>query len=425
MTRNQGAYHSPQTIAERSSTPLYPLKSRDIQSSVPDWSPMRQFVCKLASRCNLNCDYCYIYQHVDQSWREQPRRMSLETAAQLGRRIREHAEKHSLPGVDVTLHGGEPLLAGIGYVEEWMKAVSSHCGQTQIQFQMQTNGTFFNEQALDLCLKWNVRVGLSMDGPRSTNDRHRVGFKGESSFDDTERAAKLLSSPKGQEIWSGFLAVIDLESDPLEVYRYFKSYSPRSIEFLLPLSNYESRPPGKTVEEFDNTPYADWLLAIFYEWFYERPQTISIRRFRDIIALLGNAKSASEEWGLHPIDFAVVESNGSIEAVDTLKTTYPGACYLGLNVFDNSFDDVLTSPMVLERQQRWARLCDTCRACPLVEVCGGGYFPHRYSSTNGFQNPSIYCTDLKKIIPEIRSAVLTMLADARSRVEFSGSHSSQ
>ena len=281
---------------------------------------------------------------------------------------------------------------------------------------MQTNGTLFDERTLELCLKWNLRVGLSMDGPSAANDQHRVGFDGRSSFNETERAARLLSSPKGQSVWSGFLAVIDLENDPLEVYRFFRAYSPRSIEFLLPLCNHDRLPSGKTIS-IDNTPYANWLLAIFQEWFHERPQNISIRRFRDIIALMGNARSASEEWGLHPIDFAVVESNGSIEAVDTLKTTYSGASDLGLNVFANSFDDVLTRRLVLERQQRWARLCDTCRDCSLVQVCGGGYFPHRYSSARGFQNPSVYCADLKKIIPEIRSAVIKMLAEARSEAE--------
>lgn len=388
--------------------------------AVPDWSPMRQFVCKVVSRCNLNCSYCYIYHHVDQTWRHQPHRMSLDTAVQLGRRIEEHARKHSLHGVDVTIHGGEPLLAGLEYLDSWMKAVSSQCQSTKIQFAMQTNGTLFDECTLDLCLKWNLRVGLSMDGPASANDRYRLGFDGHSSFLETERAALLLSSPQGQTIWSGFLAVIDLESDPLEVYRYFRSYSPRSIEFLLPLCNYERVPPGKSLDAFDVAPYADWLLAIFHEWFHERPQTISIRRFRDIIALLGNARSASEEWGLHPIDFAVVETNGSIEAVDTLKTTFPGASHLGLNIFANSFDEALTSSMVLDRQQRWARLCDICRSCPLVKVCGGGYFPHRYSPVNGFQNPSVYCADIKKMIYEIRSAVVRMLVEARQNAHLAG-----
>ena len=126
---------------------------------------MRQFVCKVASRCNLDCDYCYIYHHVDQRWREQPEKMSLATADQLGKRIREHAKRHDLEGVDVTLHGGEPLLVGVDYLEQWAEHVSSAAAGVKIQFQMQTNGVLFDEAALNFCLRWNVRVGLSMDGP--------------------------------------------------------------------------------------------------------------------------------------------------------------------------------------------------------------------------------------------------------------------
>ena len=32
----------------------------------------RQFLLKVHSRCNLACDYCYVYQHADQSWRTRP-----------------------------------------------------------------------------------------------------------------------------------------------------------------------------------------------------------------------------------------------------------------------------------------------------------------------------------------------------------------
>lgn len=379
--------------------------------TIPDWAPMRQFICKIASRCNLDCDYCYIYRHVDQTWREQPHRMSIAAAAQLGVRIDEHARSHDLKGVDVTLHGGEPLLVGIDYLEEWTTAVTENCPSTAIQFQMQTNGSFFDQSALDFCLKWNVRVGLSMDGPRSANDRHRIGFDGSSSFDAVERALRLLASREGKRIWSGVLAVIDLANDPLEVYRYFRSYAPQSIEFLLPLANHDRLPPNFSGPEY--TPYADWLLAIFAEWFSEKPQPIVIRRFRDIIALMGGATSSSEEWGLQPIDFTVVESNGSIEAVDTLKTTFSGANHLGLNIFTHSFDDVYTKALVLERQHRSTALCDTCMKCDLVSVCGGGYFPHRYSGANGFQNPSVYCADLQKLIHGVHRSVVDAIDAAR------------
>lgn len=377
---------------------------------------MRQFICKVASRCNLDCDYCYIYHHVDQTWRSQPQKMSLETACQLGKRICEHAHKHHLAGVDVTLHGGEPLLVGVEYLEKWVEQVSAAASGVRIQYQMQTNGVLFDEKALNFCLKWNVRVGLSMDGPRRANDLHRFNFDKKSSFDLVERAASLLGSSEGQRIWSGFLAVIDLQNDPLEVYDYFRSFKPHSIEFLFPLGNYETRPTGKTID-LTTTAYADWLLKIFSQWFTERPQTIMIRRFRDIIALLAGASDSSEEWGLQPVDFAVIESNGSIEAVDTLKTCYSGANQLGLNIFSHSFDDMYDAPTVVERQARWTKLCLECRECELVKVCGGGYFPHRYSSENGFQNPSIYCSDLKRLIREVHRTVKAELIMARNTAQ--------
>jgi uncharacterized protein len=74
--------------------------------------PFNEFIIKVASRCNLNCDYCYEYNLGDDSWRRQPRFMSLATAEQAARRIREHAERHHLGGVSILFHGGEPLLAG-------------------------------------------------------------------------------------------------------------------------------------------------------------------------------------------------------------------------------------------------------------------------------------------------------------------------
>ena len=74
--------------------------------------PLRQFVLKLHSRCDLACDHCYVYQGADQSWRGQPKAMSDETIAWTAQRIAEHAKAHQLAGVHVVLHGGEPLLVG-------------------------------------------------------------------------------------------------------------------------------------------------------------------------------------------------------------------------------------------------------------------------------------------------------------------------
>ena len=409
MTRDYPALPISQPAKNLASATTEANENSDRPRASRSAAPMRSFIWKVASRCNLDCDYCYVYKHADQSWRDQPIRASVEVAAQLGKRIREHATLHGLTEVDVILHGGEPLSIGVPHLDALCDALEASAAGIGIRWRIQTNGALLGDQEFEFCLRRSVTVGLSMDGPRAANDRHRLDFQGKSSFDAVEAALRRLSTPEGRRVWSGFLCVIDLASDPLEVYRYFRSWQPRTIEFLLPLAHHDMQPPGK-VKALGGTPYADWLLAIYREWMEERPQPISIRRFRDIIALLAGAHTSSEEWGLQPVDFAVIEANGEIQAVDTLKVCYPGANHLGLNIFTSSIDAMYTAPAVLERQNRWSTLAAVCQTCPVVQVCGGGYFPHRYSRARAFDNPSVYCQDLLKMIQEIHRDVSSRLA---------------
>ena len=53
--------------------------------------PFREFVVKIHSRCDLACDYCYMYELADQTWRDRPRRMSEEMVEQAA------AESVSMP----------------------------------------------------------------------------------------------------------------------------------------------------------------------------------------------------------------------------------------------------------------------------------------------------------------------------------------
>ena len=40
--------------------------------------PFREFIVKVHSRCDLSCDYCYMYEMAYQSWHDRPRLLPAE-----------------------------------------------------------------------------------------------------------------------------------------------------------------------------------------------------------------------------------------------------------------------------------------------------------------------------------------------------------
>jgi len=70
------------------------------------------FLVKVASRCNLDCDYCYVYHHADQSWRAMPKLLSAEDRSCFATRLGAYTAQAEITHCAVVFHGGEPLLAG-------------------------------------------------------------------------------------------------------------------------------------------------------------------------------------------------------------------------------------------------------------------------------------------------------------------------
>jgi uncharacterized protein len=166
-----------------------------------------------------------------------------------------------------------------------------------------------------------------------------------------------------------------------------------------------------------DTPYADWLIAIFDHW-YSAPGT-RVRLFEEIMKLLLGADASHEMLGLSPTRIVVIETDGAIELADNLKVAYQGAAMTGLHVTSNSMDEALLLPGVVARQLGERSLCPQCRACDIRRVCGAGLYAHRYRPGTGFYSPSVYCPDLIRLIGHIRRTMQDDI-DARRGKQDSG-----
>ncbi|WP_434028085.1 FxsB family cyclophane-forming radical SAM/SPASM peptide maturase [Streptomyces graminofaciens] len=364
--------------------------------------PLRQFVLKMHSRCDLACDHCYVFEHADQSWRGRPMVTSDKILRATAERIAEHARTHHLDTVHVVLHGGEPLLAGRvrlrAAARELTDALSGVCA---LDLRIHTNAVTLDERFLDLFDQYDIKVGVSLDGDKAANDLHRRYANGRSSHDKVLRGIALLNEPRYRHLFAGILCTIDVRNDPIAVYDALAELTPPRVDFLLPHATWDE-PPQRPADDTDGTAYARWLLAVYDRWTADgRP--MDVRVFDSVLSTLHGGDSLTESLGLAPTDLAVIETDGTFEQADSLKTAYDGAPATGMDVIVNSLDEVAAHPGVVARQQGMDGLSEQCRSCPVVRSCGGGLYAHRYrSGPSGFVNPSVYCSDLLRLITEIR-----------------------
>ena len=363
-------------------------------------SPLNEFIFKVETRCNLSCDYCYVYNLGDESWKNAPKFMDVEIARAAGSRIREHALHHDLSRVGVSLHGGEPLMRGWRPITEFVTVMREVLAPIEVEFSMQTNATLVTRSIAEELLRLGIRVGVSIDGDELAN-RHRVDLRGRSSFAKTLKGIETLGEYEG--LIQGALAVVNLESDPLAVYRAIEGLGFSSVDFLLPHGTWDARPPKKTAERSIHAlaPYADWLIKIYEHWANDDGR-MQVRIFDDIVHLLLGGQFSYESLGLAPAQLAVIEADGSIELVDHIGIAYSGAEVTGASVLNNSLDEVLQHPGVMSRQIGAAALVDECQACPMLKICGGGLITHRWDSERGFRNTTVYCADMYALISHIR-----------------------
>jgi uncharacterized protein len=332
--------------------------------------------------------------------------MSSAVAQAAARAIGEHAIRHDLKEIAVVFHGGEALLAGPDRIAGYCSTVKAQV-PCKVGFAMQTNATLITPKILEVLEQYEVCIGVSIDGDRESNQQ-RPFKNGKSSYERVRRALDLVQSrPEWSRLLKGCLAVIDLRHEPERVLAGLLELGTRGVDVLLPDAHHD-RPPFRPRDDVDQTAYGRWLARFFDAWLRSGAD-VEVRFIEELMSLVLGGRSTLESLGAKSVDIVVIESNGDLEPVDTLKMVGRAATYLGFNVLQHSIDDAIAHPAIRSRMLGYDSLCETCRACPELERCGGGYLPHRYGQGRGFLNPSVYCHDIQYLIRHIRTALLREL----------------
>ena len=315
-------------------------------------------------------------------------------------RIKSHCDAHQFDNISISLHGGEPLLIGHERLASYLALAEEILGGYRLTIGIQSNGLLLDEAYLALLRKYGVSLGISLDGVPKDNDVFRFYHNGKGSGEEVASKLRML---QGSPLFGGILAVINVDADPVQTWRYLASFDPPVVDFLLPHAHWDNTLTEQ--QQHRVASHGDWLIAIFDDWYGGYRQDIRIRFFEEIIYRVFGHPGSLESLGLEEVSLVTVGVNGDYEQVDTMKSVFPGAHTMSLSVNQHSLDEVLKHQNVMARQAGISGVSDTCKKCDLVSICGGGYYPHRYSEKNGFNNPSVYCTALTNLITHIQRRI--------------------
>jgi uncharacterized protein len=183
---------------------------------------LEQVVLGVTETCNLRCGYCsysgrYLYKRS-----HSPKNMSWSIARKAVDYLLSHSQDRKK--ISVGFYGGEPLLR-FDLIQKTVQYIKKTSGEKHVRFNFTTNGTLITDAIIDFLAENEIRVLISLDGPKDVNDRYRLFRNGQGSYDkiikNLERILTRYESYYRRQV--SFNMVIAPPFKPLEIESFIRN----------------------------------------------------------------------------------------------------------------------------------------------------------------------------------------------------------
>ena len=351
----------------------------------------------VGSRCNMACGYCYYLGKGQYSTHESQTVMSRPVLEKLIKQL-----ISSSPEVtSIVWHGGEPTLAGLDFFREVMAIEKRYLpAGHRIWNNLQTNGMLIDEQWRDFLLENRWDVGVSIDGTRAAHDANRR-MPGKSGCDGSaqsswERTAHSIRMLRDAGIPVDLLCTVnsDTAGDPEGVYDALKAFDTGWMQFIPIVGAAKSVTPQQ---------YGDFLCRIFDRWrSCGDVGRVHVQLF-DETARVWRGMKPTLCWMQETCGQALIaEEDGAVYSCDHYVDPGHRLGYLQEHELNELADSDKQKAFGLYKRQS---LCDECRSCRWLSVCGGGCPKDRLPDASG--QPRYYLCEGLRMFWEHAHAAMT------------------
>ena len=364
----------------------------------------------VGSLCNMRCKYCYYLDKAALYDNHQPKM----DEALLENYIRANIEGNNSPVIAFAWHGGEPLLAGKEFFRKAVALQQKYGGGRTIENSIQTNGLLIDDEWCQIFRDNNFLVGVSIDGPESIHDAHRVDVGGQPTF---TRVMKGIERLYRNRVEYNTLTTINIHSEGrgAEVYNFLRQISV-FMQFL-PVAELlcDGCVQSPESEGADIAPWSvsakgfgEFMCDVFDIWVKNDVGRRYVQLFDATLALMVGVQpsvcSLCETCG----SGLTVEHNGDVYCCDHF--VYPEY------KIGNIHTDRLADLAYCDRQFEFgvakrALLPRECRHCKFYNLCHGECPKHRFISDNTGEYGKNYLCDGYKIFYEHPEGAMKQMKD--------------
>lgn len=334
---------------------------------------MLTIILKATEYCNANCVYCAV-----RDKERKKERMGVDVLRTCIERIGEYLKANPKSDVNITWHGGEPLLLGT----EWFRTVAAFQRQVlgpaakRIRHTIQSNLTLMNDELAGALKDLGIdSVGSSFE---YVPGLRRIGVENPSTEEYVRGFFDGLAVLKRHGLGTGIIYVVTSQTvnQPIETMVFLENLFGKRQRGKFRLNPMYREGEGAsdanaylavTAEQFGH------FLGRAYQYWYPRRDLLGgIMPLSSFYGAVTETEEAMgcEESGICAESHLAIAPSGDVfqcgRAMDNLILRYG-------NVRESTFDELLRHPLKQELAQRPSKLREgECADCKLWGLCNGG-----------------------------------------------------